>query len=142
MLLSGSKSDQDMLKVFILDDDRINNNLNITVLKLSGVTDIDVRVTGLGAIQYLNECREKKSFPDIMFVDLQMPGMNGFTFIREYENHYRQLSPSTRIVLLTNSILHEDKVKAFSYKSVIEYIIKPLTIRKVTEVFRKVNSEA
>lgn len=130
-----------MLKVLILDDDRINNDLNRTVLKLAGVTDIDVRITGPGAIQYLKECMEKKSFPDIMFVDLNMPGMDGLTFISEYEKNFRKFSMSTRVVLLTNSIRHEDKVKASRYESVVEYLIKPLTIRKVVDVFRKVTSE-
>jgi CheY-like chemotaxis protein len=130
-----------MLKVLILDDDRINNDLNATVLKLAGVTEIDVRVTGIGALQYLEECKVKKEFPGIMFVDINMPGMNGFAFIREYEKNFRKFSPSTCIVLLTNSLRHEDKIIASRYESVIEYLTKPLTIKKVIEVFKKVKIE-
>jgi CheY-like chemotaxis protein len=129
-----------MLKVFILDDDRINNDLNITVMKLTGITDIDVRVTGHGALQYLEECSKKNTFPDLMFVDLSMPGMSGFTFIQEYEKIYRKFSRKTSIILLTNSMLHEDKVKALKHESVIDYIIKPLTIKKLIDVFQKVNA--
>jgi CheY-like chemotaxis protein len=131
-----------MLKIFILDDDRINNDLNEIMLNSMGINDIDIRTTAKEALDYLVECSRSDVFPLIMFVDLNLPGMNGFDFIGHFEKHYRDKYPYVRIVMLTNSILQEDRIRALQYESVLDFLSKPLTTGKMKELLDRVHVSA
>ncbi|HEX2936186.1 MAG TPA: response regulator [Bacteroidales bacterium] len=129
-----------MIKVFILDDDDLHSELNTLMMKTIGVTDIDICSSGREAMQYLEGCKTKRLFPSLMLIDLNMPGMNGLSFIKNYEEKYRQYSPGTYIVMLTNSILDSDKDEAMQYKSVLYFLNKPLTTVRLTEIIRKIEA--
>lgn len=129
-----------MIKVFILDDDDLHNELNTLMMKTIGISDIIIRTSGKEALQYLDECKAKKQFPSLMLIDLNMPGMNGLSFIKHYEEKYRQYSPGTYIIMLTNSILDSDKDEAMKYKSVLYFLNKPLTTVRLTEIIRKIEA--
>jgi CheY-like chemotaxis protein len=129
-----------MTKVFILDDDELHNELNRIVMNTVGINDIDIMTSGKDALQYLEDCKNNNSFPNLMFIDLNMPGMNGLAFIKLFEEKYKQFSPGSRIVMLTNSILDSDKDKAMKHKSVLYFLNKPLTIGKLTEIMEKIDS--
>ena len=130
-----------MPRILILDDDHISNELNKLVLNMLGVTNIDIMTSGQEALQYLEECRHNNLFPSLMFVDINLPGMSGFDFVKEYESHYMFHSPGTKIIILTNSIMDEDRDKSVSFDSVLDFMSKPLNKKKIQEIFLKVNSE-
>lgn len=129
-----------MTKVFILDDDELHNELNRIVMNTVGIQEIDIRISGKDAIQYLEDCKHDNSFPALMFIDLNMPGMNGLSFIKLFEEKYLQYSNHTRIIMLTNSILDSDKDEAMNHKSVLYFLNKPLTAGKLTEILHKVEN--
>lgn len=124
------------MKIFILDDDEISNELSRIILNLSGFSDIDIRTSVFDAISYLNERARNDSFPDILFVDLDLPGMDGFSFIEYYEKNYKKKYPDSRIVMLTNSVIEEDRTKAMKYESVIDFWTKPLTVNNLNEIIK------
>lgn len=125
------------MKIFILDDDEISNELTNIILNMSGIHDVDFRHSGREAIKYLDENREKSTFPDLIFVDINLPGMNGFDFIENYEKTYMNMNPDTRIIMLTNSVSEEEKFKALTYDSVIEFWSKPLNINILQDVLSR-----
>lgn len=131
-----------MLKIFILDDDQIHNDLNEILLNSMDITDIDVRTTGKEAMTYLEECSRSDIFPLLMFVDLNLTGMNGFEFIEHFEKNYRVKCPYVRIVMLTNSILDDDRTRALEYDSVLDFLSKPLSVKKMKELLVRVNVTA
>lgn len=124
------------MKIFILDDDEISNELSKIILNLSGISDIDIRTTVFDSISYLSERAKENKFPDLLFVDLDLPGMDGFAFIDYYEKHYMKKYPDSRIVMLTNSVIEEDRERALTYESVIEFWTKPLTVNNLNEIIR------
>ena len=128
-----------MLRFFLLDDDELSNELVTYIFESAGVTRYDIRTSGEEALQFLENCRQFNQFPDIMFVDINMPGMNGFEFITEYENRYRLHSMSTRVILLTNSVLSSEKKLAKEYESIFDFWNKPLTPEMLTGLIRKIN---
>ena len=129
-----------MIKVFILDDDDLHNELNKLAMNIIGVTNIDICTSGKEALQYPDDCKGKKLFPSLILIDLNMPDMNGLTFIHLFEEKYKQYSPDTYIVMLTNSILDSDKEEAMKYKSVLYFMNKPLTTARLTEIIRKIEA--
>lgn len=124
------------MKIFILDDDEISNELSRIILNLSGMHDIDIRTTVFDSISYLSERARENAFPDLLFVDLDMPGMDGFAFIDYYEKHYKTKYPDSRIVMLTNSVIEEDRERAMKYETVIDFWTKPLTVNNLNKIIR------
>ncbi|HEX2969714.1 MAG TPA: response regulator [Bacteroidales bacterium] len=125
------------MKIFILDDDEISNELSRLILNMSGVENVEYRRSGKEAIKHLDECMKFDDFPDLIFVDLNLPGMNGFEFIEFYEAHYRNYFPETGLILLTNSVMEDDKFNAKNYESVIDFWSKPLTSNNLEEIIER-----
>lgn len=126
------------MKIFILDDDEISNELSRIILNSLEENDIDTRSSGQEAIEYLEESIKEDDFPDLIFVDLNLPGMNGFDFIDFYERKYLPLIPGSRIIMLTNSVVEEDRDEAMKYDSVLDFWSKPLSIPKMKDLLRAI----
>jgi len=69
--------------------------------------------------------------PNIIFVDLHMPKMNGFQFIEKYEEHFAPKFSRTALFVLSSSTRESDKNSALGYSSVKDFLIKPLTEAKL-----------
>ena len=128
-----------MAKILILDDDELGNELVSYLLASEGITDYEFQTSAEDALDYLEKCRKENNFPAIMFVDINMPGMNGFDYVTQYEERYRKESPHTHVVMLTNSVLSSEKQLARSYESISDFWNKPLSpvkLKKMMESFK------
>jgi CheY-like chemotaxis protein len=117
-------------KVLLIEDNEITNFLHKIVLKQAGIDFVDEVLNGLDACNYL-----EKSCPDIIFLDINMPIMDGWEFLNEKQ--VRELCMNVKIAMLTSSPLPEDRKKAENYPSVIAYLEKPLTLEKIEELKKK-----
>jgi len=64
--------------------------------------------------------------PDIIFLDLNMPNIDGFGFLESFDKMDKSIKEKSQIVVLTSSNNKHDKDQAFQYKNVIQYITKPI----------------
>ena len=68
-----------------------------------------------------------KNYPEIIFVDLNMPLMDGFQFIEFFKKNLESKLHNPKIVILTSSIFPEDVLKAEKISKDIIFLNKPLT---------------
>jgi CheY-like chemotaxis protein len=78
----------------------------------------------------LEVLKNAESPPDIVLLDINMPSMNGFEFLAEYEKGNKVSLPPV-VVMLTSSDQERDKEQTAIYKCVKEYMVKPLTQEKI-----------
>ncbi|MBX2898501.1 MAG: response regulator [Cyclobacteriaceae bacterium] len=72
--------------------------------------------------------------PDILFLDLNMPMINGFEFLERLREASRQLSERLRVVVLTSSDSQRDRERALAFGNVVNFVPKPLTIQSLDEL--------
>jgi CheY-like chemotaxis protein len=92
----------------------------------------------LDALEYLKSKKvDKDIFPDLLFLDINMPGMNGWDFIQEFERLNKELQDRVIIIMLTTSDNDEDVAKAKALNFVSDYITKPLTEEIMKGIIKK-----
>ena len=109
-------------KILLIDDDAAANYLSKELLEsLKVAKEIEVAENCIRALKLLQQSNPA----DIIFLDIKMPGIDGFDFLEKL----RGLMPDRKIkvFMLTSSVRPEDKLKAFSYRAVVDYFEKPLT---------------
>lgn len=123
-------------EILLVDDDTLFLFLTEKVLeKEQGQFSIKSIDNVKEALSYLEACkRGEHLFPDGIFVDLNMPEMSGMDFAGFYNHHYAPHYPQVKLVMLTSSISRKEKEKAMNIPAVHDFIQKPLTKEKLTEL--------
>ena len=85
------------------------------------------------ALAWLNAINGERP-PDIIFLDLNMPNVDGFGFLEGFKTLPQKVRDNSRIVVLTSSNSQKDRDLAFSYKNVIQFVTKPLKQTDIDEL--------
>lgn len=128
----------------IVDDDKTDRYIMKRFLKkIDSVEEVYEASNGEVALELLksfneNITSEAKSIPTVLFLDVNMPKMGGFDFLKHYQNLDKELGKlSTVIMMFTSSGCQEDKNKAFSFDCVKDYLEKGNF--KVSDLENKIN---
>jgi CheY-like chemotaxis protein len=126
-----------MNQVLIIDDDEVDFMIYSRVIKLGKHSDkINYKSSAEGALEYLQSIQNNPElWPKYIFVDINMPGMDGFTFIEKYTIDYYPTFPDTKIFMVSSSDDFRDKERAGSLTAINGFITKPLTIEMAKEIF-------
>ncbi len=121
----------DYKKVMLVDDNEIDNIINEKIIEANGFAgSILVYQTGQDALDYLNvHQQDEESLPEIVFLDINMPIMDGFQFLEEFEKFSDLVRSKCKIIMLSSSISPKDIDRAASSKYVKKYLNKPLNAR-------------
>ncbi len=122
--------------ILLVDDDPDDNFYHQLVINESGLCEtVKVAENGVAALQYLTrlEAADYKQ-PDIIFLDINMPGMNGFEFLAQYHTLPDSQKSRVLVMMLTTSMNPIDRGRAEAFNEVKGYYIKPLTIGMLTEL--------
>jgi len=94
-------------------------------------------LNGKFAIDQLVEIQKKDmdKLPDYIFLDINMPIMNGWEFLDEYKRLNIDPLGKIKIFIISSSVFSNDINKAKSYPVVKSFISKPLSVEKIKELF-------
>lgn len=77
------------------------------------------------ALEKLNSARPH-TVPDVIFLDLNMPNLDGFGFLEGFNKLPDEVRDKSKIIVLTSSNSQKDRAQAFQYKNVVQFVTKPL----------------
>lgn len=125
--------------ILIIDDDQINNFLFSRIIKLSDISqNIHTELSAKAALRSIqNSIEMNQKMPDVIFLDINMPIMNGWEFLNEYQKIPKCVRNNIKLYMLSSSVYHEDINKSKEYEDVVDYICKPLT----KEILYKIHAQ-
>jgi CheY-like chemotaxis protein len=127
--------------ILLVDDDEPTNFLNQMVLEELDIADqVKVAQNGKEALAYLEKTNtgdENFPLPELIFLDINMPAMNGWEFLEQYSKLADTQKANVVIVMLTTSLNPDDRIKAEEIEEVTGFETKPLTADKILEVVNK-----
>ena len=126
--------------VLLIDDDEPTNFIHKKIIQSSGLVDeVHIAQGGREALDFLvtnSHNDQDAATPDLIFLDINMPAMDGWEFLAQYEKISPSQKKSIIIVMLTTSLNPDDEAKAKAIKEVYGYRNKPLTRLIIEEIAR------
>jgi len=122
--------------ILLVDDDPDDNYIHQLVIADWGNCDI-IRVAenGSEALAYLSNTSSPDYVrPEVILLDINMPGMNGFEFLEEYHKLADNLKSNVVVMMLTTSLNPSDESRAEQFNEVTGYRNKPLTKAMLDDV--------
>ncbi len=132
------------LQILIIDDDEINNFIAAKLIdKIPPKATVSTCLNGQDGIDFVkSKLNKQDEMPDIIFLDINMPVMNGWEFLEEYETIKSQIQKSVCINMLSSSVYNDDIIKAEGFDTVQKFISKPLTVDKIQGLYEILNITA
>lgn len=120
---SNHRPAQFVRNVLLIDD---NPSCNFIMTEFIKLTNDQIVVRSCEsveeALEFLSNAETK--FPDVIYVDLNMPVLNGFDFIESFERVFAPLHSECSLFMLTSSLREDDRVRAMGYQSVKDFVSK------------------
>ncbi|GGD19856.1 response regulator [Hyunsoonleella pacifica] len=125
----------------IIDDDSIYINLLKKIIQTKKLcSDLIIFNNGQQSINYFEDKlrdSEYNNIPEIIFLDLNMPIMDGWEFLKKFKLIKNKLKKEVSLYVVSSSINPADISKAKSFPEVYDYLSKPVHIKDLEAIFSK-----
>ncbi|SMO68532.1 response regulator [Solitalea koreensis] len=121
----------------VIDDDKVCQFIIKTyAAKRSLAKNMQLFSDANEALQYLkNTSTDPKRLPDMILLDINMPIMDGWTFLEEFQKIRENMHKDIIINMITSSIQEDDMLKSKSYSDVAGFYVKPLNEELIINMF-------
>jgi CheY-like chemotaxis protein len=116
--------------ILCIDDDPITLMLcKMVISKASFSKEIATAKNGLDALKYFDNLKTAHSYEkaQLIFLDLNMPVMDGWEFLENFNTSTYEEYHNTKIIILSSTIDPEDLEKSKKYPMVIDFLSKPIS---------------
>lgn len=118
----------------LIDDNEIDNLINQKMIESCSLSKTVLVHTGAkSALEFLKNIQKLSTdqhilIPELIFLDIDMPIMDGFQFLDEFEKLPEEIKKSTKVVMLTSSLSPHDVSKAKKNSHIVKFLNKPLSL--------------
>ena len=130
--------------ILLIDDDEPTNFLSQMIIEEADcAAEIQIAYSGGEALDYLTSQGTSTSGqntyprPDLIFLDINMPAMNGWEFLQKYNNLEKEHKGNIVIIMLTTSLNPDDRLRSKDFPDVSGFENKPLTRVKLDALLKK-----
>lgn len=122
--------------VLLVDDCEADQLIARKIMQITGFAkDVVVKNSGQSALDFLKDARNHPTdIPDVIFLDLNMPILDGISFLRAFEDLPNEVKENCKIIVLSSSDNREDIRKVSDSGYVKKVLTKPLTIDSVLKL--------
>lgn len=114
--------------ILLIDDNHIDNYVTNHIISRSQMAEkITIKNSAIAALEYIGAIEMKgEEFPELIFLDIKMPMMDGFEFLDELIKFPKVINNQCAVIMLTSSSDQNDIARALEYTVVKKFLIKPL----------------
>lgn len=125
--------------IMLIDDNPDDNFFHEREIKKSNSEILVIKkLSATAALEYLKANKDKDfMLPDLILLDINMPGMNGWEFLKDYNLLAKELQSKVVIIMLTTSESSDDMKNAKSENYVSDFITKPMTKDIMNDIIAK-----
>lgn len=126
-------------QVCVIDDDEIYIYL---IKKSLAALEIDYSINayanGMDAIKGITSLIDQQQpIPEIIFLDINMPIMDGWEFLKAFREIQEKLPNQIPIYIISSSIAAEDKEKAKHFPEIVGYLSKPVELETLVSIIQQ-----
>ncbi|MCC8359364.1 response regulator [Salinimicrobium sediminilitoris] len=125
----------------IIDDDKIYVNLVKKIIEIKKLSqNLIIFKNGKEALDYFKATLESVNedrLPNIIFLDLNMPIMDGWEFLSEFVKIKNNFNKKITLYVVSSSIDPRDLERAKSFNMVTDYLIKPIELKRFEKIFSR-----
>jgi two-component system, NarL family, nitrate/nitrite response regulator NarL len=126
-------------KTILIDDSDIDLFIQRRFLEVYHFSDTLVLYNSAEqALGWLKEMKGEAA-PDVIFLDLNMPEIDGFSFLNDFKKLPQEVLDKCKIVVLTSSNSAKDREQAFAFDNVIQFITKPIKQSDIEDLKKLIN---
>jgi CheY-like chemotaxis protein len=122
--------------VMLVDDNDTDNFISRRIIEITNFAkDVEIKNSGKSALEYLEAHKEDPTrLPDYIFLDINMPIVDGFVFLYEFEKFSHLLKNKCKVIILSSSDNKRDIDKIVNNDNVVKFVTKPLTESALDEI--------
>lgn len=122
--------------VLLVDDNETDNFISKRIIEITNFSQrVEAKSSGNAALDYLRENeRNPENLPSLIFLDINMPIVDGFVFLYEFEKFNEIVRNKCKVIILSSSDNKRDIDKIVNNNHVIKFITKPLTEVALSEI--------
>ncbi len=122
-------------KILLVDDDEHTNFLNQAIIRHAKFAEeVVAQMTASEALEYIRNQESDGDLPDLIFLDINMPLMDGWEFMQEYSELLLNGS-APKVIMLTSSINPKDLQRAQEVSGIAGFRSKPLSSEVLNEIY-------
>ncbi len=122
--------------VMLVDDNDTDNFISKRIIEITKFAkEVEIKNSGKSALEYLEQNKDsQEKLPNIIFLDINMPIVDGFVFLYEFEKFDQSLKDKCKVIILSSSDNKRDIDKIVNNNHVVKFITKPLTESALEEI--------
>ncbi|WP_299097912.1 response regulator [Winogradskyella sp.] len=129
-----------MNKTAIIDDNMVFRKVTQILLKNIGIREENILLFENGKEMF--DFMESNSnsinvLPQMIFLDLNMPVMDGWDFLTQLQGYKKKTSYNPKIYILTSSVDQKDYQNVVNITTVEKYLIKPINEETITKIYKE-----